>query len=75
VSRVSFNKPHLTGKELHYITSAATRWGSCPVTVHSPKRCNAWLEQHTGCREALLDTFLHRCARNGGDPRRHSARR
>jgi dTDP-4-amino-4,6-dideoxygalactose transaminase len=57
VSRVSFNKPHLTGKELHYISEAHALGqlsGDGPFT----KRCNAWLEQHTGCREALL---THSC--------------
>jgi dTDP-4-amino-4,6-dideoxygalactose transaminase len=53
MSRISFNKPHLTGKELHYISEAHALGqlsGDGPFT----KRCNAWLEQQTGCTKALL---------------------
>ena len=53
MSRVSFNKPHLTGKELHYISEAhamSQLSGDGPFT----KRCNLWLEQQTGCTKALL---------------------
>jgi dTDP-4-amino-4,6-dideoxygalactose transaminase len=52
-NRVSFNKPHLTGKELHYISEAHALGqlsGDGPFT----KRCNSWLEHQTGCRRALL---------------------
>ena len=50
---ISFNKPHLTGKELHYISEAHALGqlsGDGPFT----KRCSAWLEQQTGCTKALL---------------------
>ena len=53
MNRISFNKPHLTGRELHYISEAHALGqlsGDGPFT----KRCSAWLEQQTGCREALL---------------------
>ena len=57
MDRISFNKPHLTGKELHYINEAHALGqlsGDGPFT----KRCNAWLEQQTGCKKALL---THSC--------------
>jgi len=50
---VPFNKPFLTGRELHYIAQAHVNShlsGDGPFT----KRCQAWLEQVTGCRKALL---------------------
>jgi dTDP-4-amino-4,6-dideoxygalactose transaminase len=53
MSRISFNKPHLTGKELHYISEAHALGqlsGDGPFT----KRCNTWLEEQTGCKRALL---------------------
>jgi len=57
MNRISFNKPHLTGKELHYISEAHALGqlsGDGPFT----RRCNAWLEQQTGCNKALL---THSC--------------
>lgn len=54
---IPFNKPHLTGKELHYISEAHALGqlsGDGPFT----KRCNAWLEQQIGCKKALL---THSC--------------
>ena len=54
---ISFNKPHLTGKELHYISEAHALGqlsGDGPFT----RRCNAWLEQTTGSTKALL---THSC--------------
>jgi dTDP-4-amino-4,6-dideoxygalactose transaminase len=52
-----FNKPHLTGKELHYISQAHAHGqlsGDGPFT----KQCNQWLEQQTGTGKALL---THSC--------------
>ncbi len=54
---IPFNKPYLTGKELAYIADAHARGqlsGDGPYT----KRCNAWLEERTGCKKALL---THSC--------------
>jgi len=54
---IPFNRPHLTGKELQYIEQAHAQGqlsGDGPFT----KRCNAWLEQQTGCKKALL---THSC--------------
>jgi len=53
MNRLSFNKPHLTGKELHYISEAHALGqlsGDGPFT----RRCNSWLEHQTGCKKALL---------------------
>jgi dTDP-4-amino-4,6-dideoxygalactose transaminase len=54
---VPFNKPYLTGKELHNIAEAHTR-GQLAGDGHFTKTCNAWLEQRTGCHKALL---THSC--------------
>jgi dTDP-4-amino-4,6-dideoxygalactose transaminase len=57
VSRVGFNKPFLTGRELDYIREAHANQhlsGDGPFT----KRCQAWLERSVGCRKALL---THSC--------------
>jgi dTDP-4-amino-4,6-dideoxygalactose transaminase len=52
-----FNKPHITGKELWYISQAHHNGqlsGDGPFT----KKCHEWLEQETGCRKVLL---THSC--------------
>lgn len=54
---ISFNKPHMTGRELFYISQAHANGmlaGDGPFT----KRCQQWLEQRTGCSKALL---THSC--------------
>ena len=54
---IPFNKPYMTGKELEYITQAhASRQlsGNGPFT----KKCHGWLEEHIGCKKALL---AHSC--------------
>lgn len=54
---IPFNKPHLTGRELEYITQAhgnSILAGDGPFTKH----CHRWLEQQTGTRKALL---THSC--------------
>jgi dTDP-4-amino-4,6-dideoxygalactose transaminase len=55
--RIPFNKPYMTGKELDYIQQAHTD-GHLSGDGSFTKRCNAWLEQHTGCKKALL---THSC--------------
>ena len=52
---IGFNKPYLTGKELEYIAEAHAQGQLAGDGVFT-KRCNAWLEQSTGCRKALLTT-------------------
>lgn len=54
---VPFNRPHLTGRELEYISQAhgnSILAGDGPFT----KKCHAWLEQRTGTGKALL---THSC--------------
>ena len=55
--KIQFNRPHLTGKELEYIREAHASLhlsGDGQFT----KKCQAWLEEHIGCRKALL---THSC--------------
>jgi len=54
---IPFNKPYLTGKELHYISEAHAR-GQLAGDGYFTKRCNAWLEEKTSCHKALL---THSC--------------
>jgi dTDP-4-amino-4,6-dideoxygalactose transaminase len=54
---IPFNKPHLTGKELHYISEAHAR-GQLAGDGYFTKKCNAWLAEKTGCHKALL---THSC--------------
>lgn len=56
-SRIPFNWPHMTGKELYNIAEAHFNGmlaGNGPFT----RRCHDWLEQRTGCSKALL---THSC--------------
>ncbi|HCS29393.1 MAG TPA: dTDP-4-amino-4,6-dideoxygalactose transaminase [Spongiibacteraceae bacterium] len=56
-SRIPFNWPHMTGKELFYIAEAhfnGSLAGDGPFT----QRCHAWLEEHSACDKALL---THSC--------------
>jgi dTDP-4-amino-4,6-dideoxygalactose transaminase len=54
---IPFNKPYMTGKELWYIAQAHHN-GWLAGDGGFTKRCNAWLEQRTGARRALL---THSC--------------
>lgn len=56
-SKIDFNKPHLTGRELHYIADAHQR-GQLAGDGFYTKRCSEWLEQTTGAKKALL---THSC--------------
>lgn len=55
--RIPFNWPHMTGKELDYITEAHSN-GSLAGDGPFTKRCHAWLEERTGCNKGLL---THSC--------------
>lgn len=55
--KIPFNKPYLTGKELHYVAEAHAR-GQLAGDGHFTKLCSAWLEQSAGCKKALL---THSC--------------
>lgn len=55
--RIPFNYPHMTGKELYYISQAhfgGKLAGDGPFT----QRCHGWLENSLGCQKALL---MHSC--------------
>ncbi|MFO1321952.1 MAG: dTDP-4-amino-4,6-dideoxygalactose transaminase [Burkholderiales bacterium] len=57
MTRIIFNKPFMTGKELFHIAEAhfnSILAGDGPFT----RRCHAWLEAVTGARKALL---THSC--------------
>lgn len=54
---IPFNKPHLTGKELHYVAEAHAR-GQLAGDGYFTKRCSQWLEQRAGGVKALL---THSC--------------
>lgn len=55
--RMPFNKPYLTGKEMHYISQAHH---NRHLSGHGPftNKCHSWLERQTGCGKALL---THSC--------------
>ncbi len=55
--QIPFNTPHMTGKELFYISKAhfgGKLAGDGPFT----KRCHTWLEESVACQKALL---THSC--------------
>ncbi|MDA9711148.1 dTDP-4-amino-4,6-dideoxygalactose transaminase [Luminiphilus sp.] len=54
---IPFNKPYLTGKELHYIADAHQR-GQLAGDGHYTALCSRWLELELGCKKALL---THSC--------------
>lgn len=54
---IPFNRPHMTGKELWYVSQAHAR-SHLAGDGDFTKRCNAWLEERTGARAALL---THSC--------------
>ena len=56
-SVIGFNKPYLTGKELHYIADAHKRSQLAGDGFYT-KRCSEWLEQTTGAKKVLL---THSC--------------
>lgn len=55
--KIPFNKPYLTGKELHFVAEAHAN-GQLAGDGAFTKRCSAWLAQRTGCDQALL---THSC--------------
>lgn len=54
---VPFNRPHVTGKELEYVTEAVERSHLSGDGVFT-KRANAWLADYIGSKSALL---THSC--------------
>lgn len=55
--KIPFNKPYMTGQELALINQAHDL-GHLSGDGAFTRQCHAWLEQHTGCRKALL---THSC--------------
>ncbi len=55
--KIPFNKPSAVGAELANIADALAR-GHLSGDGYYTKRCNQWLEQHLGCKRALL---THSC--------------
>jgi dTDP-4-amino-4,6-dideoxygalactose transaminase len=55
--QISFNKPYLTGKELHLISDAHSR-GQLAGDGFFTKQCSRWLEDNAECNKALL---AHSC--------------
>ena len=54
---IPFNRPYMTGRELHYI-SAAHFNGCLAGDGMFTKRCHSWIEKRSGCNKALL---THSC--------------
>ena len=57
MTMIPFNKPYMTGKELHYISQAYNNEQLAGDGSFTQK-CHAWLEQNSGCQRALL---THSC--------------
>ncbi|WP_454722559.1 MULTISPECIES: dTDP-4-amino-4,6-dideoxygalactose transaminase [Cupriavidus] len=54
---IQFNRPYMTGKELHYISEANLSNKLAGDGLFT-KRCHQWIERQTGCAKALL---THSC--------------
>ena len=52
---ISFNVPPFIGNEIKYIEEAVSSKKICGDGAFT-KKCNAWLEEKTGCSKALLTT-------------------
>jgi len=57
VTKIPFNRPHLTGREFTYISDAVSG-GQLAGNGQFTQRCQAWLERELGCPRALL---THSC--------------
>lgn len=55
--KIPFNKPYLTGRELHFIAEAHANGQLAGDGVFT-KRCSEWLEHRISCEKALL---THSC--------------
>lgn len=52
-SKIPFNKPYLTGKELSYIRRIVSS-GWLSGDGEFTKKCQSWIQQNIGCKKALL---------------------
>ena len=50
-----FNKPYLSGKELHYIEDAVSK-GKISGNGHYTKKCQSYFESQYGFKKTLLTT-------------------
>lgn len=57
MTRIPFNRPHLTGREFTYISDAVAG-GQLAGNGQFTQRCQGWLERELGCARALL---THSC--------------
>lgn len=55
IDMINFNVPPYSGNEIKYIEQAVQSNKICGDGAFT-KKCNAWLEQKTGCSKALLTT-------------------
>lgn len=54
-SRIPFNKPAYTGKELEYIHEAVTRGMLCGDGIYT-KKCSEWMKERYGINQVFLTT-------------------
>ena len=52
---IDFNRPHLTGKEAHYMYQAVSK-GKLSGNGEFTKKCQAFFEEHYGFKKCLLTT-------------------
>ena len=52
---ISFNVPPYTGKEMIYVKDAVEKHKICGDGEYT-KKCNSWLKEKCGVKEALLTT-------------------
>ena len=52
---INFNEPPYMEKSMDYIRKAVENKKICGDGEYT-KKCNAWLEEHTGTKKALLPT-------------------
>jgi dTDP-4-amino-4,6-dideoxygalactose transaminase len=57
LNRIPFNWPHMSGKELRYISESHAN-GALAGDGAFTKKCHSWLESYSGSRKALL---THSC--------------
>ena len=69
---INFNEPPYMEKSIDYIRKAVENKKICGDGEYT-KKCNAWLEEHTGTKKALL--ILYPCNRACGNSVRNQAGR
>lgn len=59
---INFNEPPYMEKSMDYIRKAVENKKICGDGEYT-KKCNAWLEEHTGTKKAITDNILYPCNR------------